>query len=163
MKNHQYTISVNWTGNTGQGTKTYQAYSRNHEITTNGKPMIPGSSDPGFRGDPSRYNPEEMLVASISTCHMLWYLHLCSVAGIIVTFYQDNAEGIMTENEDGSGFFSAVTLRPSVIITDEALVQKATELHHDANKHCFIANSLNFPVQHVPKITVQASDKLTVR
>jgi organic hydroperoxide reductase OsmC/OhrA len=155
MKDHKYNVAMNWTGNTGQGTKTYQSYSRNHEITVNGKPMIPGSSDPGFRGDASRYNPEEMLVASVSTCHMLWYLHLCSVAGIVVTSYQDNAEGIMKENDDGSGYFSSVILRPVITVTDAAMVQQATELHHEANKHCFIANSLNFPVQHLPTISAE--------
>jgi organic hydroperoxide reductase OsmC/OhrA len=154
MKSHQYQVSVTWTGNTGQGTKTYQSYKRDHEIQVSGKPVIPGSSDPSFKGSPERYNPEEMLVASISSCHMLWYLHLCSVAGIVVTEYKDVAQGEMSEREDGSGYFTSIILKPEITIIDEGLLQKATSLHQDANKYCFIANSVNFPVHHQPVIRV---------
>ena len=112
MKNHHYTTSVNWTGNKGNGTQSYTAYTRNYSISVEGKPDIEGSSDPAFRGEKSRYNPEELLLASISSCHMLWYLHLCSANGIIVTSYSDTAKGVMTETADGGGRFTEVTFIP---------------------------------------------------
>src|SRR5579871_3952493 len=102
MKQHHYSIELRWTGNLGNGTKTYKTYSRNHEILSPGKPVLPGSSDPVFRGDSSRYNPEELLVASLSSCHMLWFLHLCADNGIVVTDYQDSPSGTMVEAPDGS-------------------------------------------------------------
>ena len=155
MSNHQYKATITWTGNQGSGTSGYRAYGRNHVINIGGKPEILGSSDPSFRGDATRYNPEEMLVASISTCHMLWYLHLCAEAGVIVVDYVDNATGIMAETADGGGYFSDVTLHPTVVVTDVAMVDKANEIHHKANKMCFIANSVNFPVHHQPTCRVQ--------
>lgn len=153
---HHYAMTTRWTGNTGKGTASYQAYERSHVIQADGKPEIPGSSDPAFRGDKTRYNPEEMLVASLSSCHMLWYLHLCSAAGIVVMDYVDNAIGTMVETADGGGYFSEVTLHPQVTITDAALIEKANELHHKANELCFIANSVKFPVHHEPGCKVQA-------
>ena len=116
MKQHSYEVRVDWTGNDGEGTKTYRSYRRDHTIAAEGKPLIPGSSDPNFRGDASRYNPEELLVASLSSCHMLWYLHLCAVNHVTVIEYQDAASGVMQEGEDGSGEFVRVTLRPKVKI-----------------------------------------------
>ncbi|MDO3640907.1 OsmC family protein [Mucilaginibacter sp. L3T2-6] len=150
MKQHDYKAIITWTGNTGNGTADYRGYERSHEISIPGKPIIPASSDPSFRGDKSRYNPEEMLVASLSSCHMLWYLHLCSVAGVVVLEYSDEATGIMTETADGGGYFKEVTLRPKVTLADNTMIAKANELHHEANKKCFIANSVNFPVLHRP-------------
>src|SRR4051812_6213904 len=141
-KDHAYTVTVTWTGNTGAGTAGYRAYQRAHDITVHGKPAIPGSSDPAFRGDPARYNPEELLVASVSTCHMLWYLHLCSAEGIVVEAYQDIAEGVMVENRDGSGRFKEIVLQPEIALAAGADVEKARALHHDANRMCFIANSV---------------------
>lgn len=108
------------------------------------------SSDPAFRGDRIKYNPEDLLVSSISSCHMLWYLHLCSEAGVVVLDYTDNATGIMDESSNGSGRFTQVTLNPVVIVAQDAMVDKANELHKKANEFCFIANSLNFPVKHNP-------------
>lgn len=148
MKTHQYNVTITWTGNTGTGTKTYTSYERAHEISAAGKPVIKGSSDPAFRGDTIRYNPEELFVSSLSTCHMLWYLSLCAKAGIVVTDYIDHAEGTMTEAANGGGRFSEVLLKPVVTITDEAMIEKAQQLHHEANHLCFIANSCNFPVKH---------------
>lgn len=157
MSTHQYKTTLTWTGNTGTGTSGYRAYSRNHELTTpEGKPTIPASSDPSFRGDRTRYNPEELLVSSISSCHMLWYLHLCSEAGVIVVDYVDTATGVMTENPDGSGQFVEVTLYPAVIVSDASMVEKANSLHHRANEMCFIAQSVNFPVLHEPTCTAQS-------
>lgn len=146
-KQHHYKTTVNWTGNRGEGTSGYRNYDRNHTIEAGNKAIIPASSDPAFLGDPSRYNPEELLLASLSSCHMLWYLHLCSDNGVIVTAYADNAEGIMEENNNG-GKFTEVTLHPVVKVREASMIGKATELHEEANKKCFIANSCNFPVKH---------------
>lgn len=156
MAEHHYKVTVTWTGNTGTGTSGYRAYSRNHEIAIDNKITIPGSSDPAFRGDKTRHNPEDLLLSSISTCHMLWYLHLCSDAGIIVIDYTDHATGTMTENPDGSGRFTEVTLNPTVTITNADMVEKAQQLHHKANKMCYVANSLNFEVGHRGNVTVKA-------
>ena len=145
-KEHIYETNLVWTGNTGEGTKTYIGYSRSHEISVKGKPIIVGSSDPNFNGDAQRYNPEEMLVASLSSCHMLWYLHLCSQAKIVVTDYTDQASGKMVETADGGGHFSEVVLKPKVVMSKDSDLEKAHELHHKAHELCFIANSVNFPV-----------------
>ena len=153
MAEHNYQISLQWTGNVGSGTSHYRAYSRNHEIGAAGKAAsIPGSSDPHFRGDAARYNPEELLVAALSACHMLAYLHLCAVNDVVVTAYEDHASGAMITAADGSGQFSSVILRPSVAITPESNAEKALTLHHEAHHLCFIANSVRFPVRHEPVI-----------
>ena len=147
---HQYRLRVVWTGNRGTGTSGYREYSRDHEVEVQGKPPIPGSSDPNFRGDGSRYNPEELLVASLSTCHMLWFLHLCADAGIVVTAYRDDASGTMVEHPDGSGEFTGVTLRPHVMIADASRLPDTAALHDRAHHLCFIARSVSFPVVHEP-------------
>lgn len=151
---HTYTVTITWTGNRGTGTSAYRAYDRRHEIAALGKPIIPASSDAAFRGDASRYNPEELLVASLSSCHMLWYLHLCAVNGIVVTSYEDCAEGTMNEQPGGEGRFSEVVLAPEIILAPGSDVERARALHHEANAKCFIANSVNFPVRHEPVIRV---------
>lgn len=153
-KVHTYKAHTHWVGNQGEGTRDYKAYSRNHRIEINNKPDLLCSSDPSFRGDPSRHNPEELLVASLSGCHMLWYLHLCAANGVIVVGYLDKAHGVMQENADGSGQFNEVVLSPEVIVRDEAMVEKANLLHGEANKMCFIARSVRFPVHHRPTIRV---------
>ncbi len=157
-REHNYKTSVIWTGNTGEGTKTYRGYSRAHVISIAGKPQIPGSSDPHFRGDKSRYNPEEMLVASLSACHMLSYLHACASAGIVVVGYEDEAAGTMVETENGGGHFTEVILRPRVSISADSDREKANELHHKAHELCFIASSVNFPVRVEPIIIVAEED-----
>lgn len=149
-KQHHYRISVKWTGNKGSGTLGYTAYDRDHTIIAEGKPEIPGSSDPSYRGDKTRYNPEELLLAAISSCHMLWYLHLCAVSGVVVTGYEDHATGVMVETPGSGGKFSEVTLKPVVHIADESMTDIAIELHRKAHELCYIANSLNFPVRHEP-------------
>jgi len=154
-KLHQYTVTVTWTGNRGTGTSGYRDYARDHEIAAAGKPAIPGSSDPAFRGDPARWNPEEMLVASVSTCHQLWYLHLAATAGITVVAYEDRPVGTMAEDANGSGRFTAVTLRPTVTILPGGDAAKAAALHHDAHEMCFVANSVNFPIDCIPEINIQ--------
>ena len=153
-KEHVYNITVRWTGNRSSGTSAYNAYSRDHIIEANDKPPIEGSSDPAFRGDFSRYNPEDLLVASLSACHMLWYLHLCAEASITVISYADEAVGVMEEVEGGSGRFTLVTLRPKVMVEAGANVDGAETLHHEAARKCFIANSVNFPVALEPTFEV---------
>ncbi len=152
MKQHNYEVRVKWTGNDGEGTKTYKSYRRDHTIASANKPPIQGSSDPSFRGDRSRYNPEELLVASLSSCHMLWYLHLCSVNRITVLEYIDDASGIMKENEDGSGEFVEVTLRPMVKVHADNDQARASALHEEAHRLCFIARSVKFPVSIASRI-----------
>lgn len=150
-REHTYDVKVVWTGNRGQGTTSYTSYDRNHEISHAGKPVLPGSSDPTFRGDGARYNPEELLVASLSACHMLWYLHLCAVNGVVIIDYQDHATGTMSDNGDG-GEFVEVTLHPRVTITAASDEKKARELHHGAHQRCYIASSVKFPVRNEPEI-----------
>ncbi|OOO26955.1 peroxiredoxin [Agrobacterium salinitolerans] len=143
---HHYAVQVKWTGNRGKGTSGYRDYERDYTISTSGKADIAGSSDPAFRGDASRWNPEDLLVASLSACHKLWYLHFCSVNGIIVEDYVDNAEGTLVMEKDGAGQFSEVVLKP-VITISKGDPARADELHHDAHDKCFIARSVNFPIR----------------
>ncbi len=149
---HRYSLTVTWTGNTGKGTVGYTAYERSHSVKTHQKPELFLSSDPAFRGDQSRYNPEELLLASLSSCHMLWYLHVCAEAGVVVTAYEDKATGSMQETDDGGGRFTEVTLHPKVTVADSSMYAQAMSLHKKANSLCFIANSVNFPVNHAPEI-----------
>ena len=151
-REHSYSVNVRWTGNTGAGTSGFRNYKRDHEISAPGKPPIPASSDPAFRGDKARYNPEELLVASLSACHMLWYLHLCADAGIVVTEYHDDASGAMAETKDGGGHFTQVTLRPVVKVAGRVDPELARRLHEQAHHLCFIANSVNFPVLCEPSL-----------
>ena len=151
---HTYRVMVTWTGNTGTGTATYRGYSRNHDLKVEAKPTISASSDPVFRGDRTRWNPEELLVAALSSCHQLAYLHLCADSGIVVTAYHDHAEGVMREDADGGGHFERVVLRPNVTITDASKADLARELHHRAHDLCFIARSVNFDVACEPSVVV---------
>lgn len=156
-REHRYRVTATWTGNRGTGTSGYRDYSRAHEITAPdhpAKPPIPGSSDPSFRGDPARWNPEELLVASLSACHKLWYLHLCAAAGVVVTAYVDQAEGTMVEAADGSGHFTRIVLRPAIAVAPGADLALAERLHAEAHAKCFVANSVNFTVEHEPTIKV---------
>lgn len=147
MDVHHFSIPIEWTGNKGSGTLDYRAYGREHEIGYAQKVHhIPGTSDPKFRGDASRYNPEELLIASLSSCHMLWYLHLCAKEGVVVLEYRDHAEGEMRMNTDGSGQFESITLHPVVRVSEAAMITKAEELHEQAHAHCFIARSVGFDV-----------------
>jgi len=157
---HEYKIKVEWSGNRGEGTSGYRTYERAHEISAPGKPVIPGSSDPAFRGDRTRYNPEDLLVSSLSACHMLWYLHLCADAGIVVTDYLDEATGTMVETEQPGGHFTEVVLRPTVIVRPEADVNLAIRLHDRAHHLCFIAKSVNFPVRCEARVEVEAAAAL---
>ncbi|WP_340107037.1 OsmC family protein [Rhodohalobacter sp. 8-1] len=152
MRLHHYSSQLQWTGNRGEGTVDYRSYDRSYTVSINGKADIQGSADPVFRGDHSKWNPEELFLASLSACHMLWYLHLCSDAGIRVKSYEDPATGIMEDREDGSGRFTEVKLYPHVTISDSDNLDKAKKLHQHAHERCFIANSCNFPVRHEAEI-----------
>jgi organic hydroperoxide reductase OsmC/OhrA len=157
---HSYQTSLRWTGNRGTGTSDYRAYGRDHELAVTAKSVtIPGSSDPHFRGDAARYNPEELLVASVSACHMLSYLHVCAVNGVVVTSYEDEAMGTMVETPDGGGSITAVTLKPRVTISASSDPAKARALHHDAHQLCFIANSVRFPIDCEPTIATQGESQ----
>jgi organic hydroperoxide reductase OsmC/OhrA len=125
-------------------------YERDHTISAENKIAVSCSSDPAFRGNKSKYNPEELLVASVASCHMLWYLHVCANAGVVVVDYKDNATGTMQETDNGSGSFKEITLHPEVVVKDASMIEKANSLHAKANEYCFIANSVNFPIHHKP-------------
>jgi len=150
MKKHEYHTYLTWTGNQGLGTKKYNSYTRDFTIKILNKVDILGSSDPAFLGDKNKHNPEDLLLSSISSCHMLWFLHLASTKGIVVIDYTDTATGVMIEKEDGCGYFESVTLNPVVTIIDPTKIEETNELHHQSNKYCFISNSLNFKVKHKP-------------
>ena len=152
---HTFHVRNTWTGNTGSGTSSYKSYSRNHELSGTGKlEPISGSSDPAFHGDASRYNPEELLVGSLAACHMLWMLHLCAEAGIVLTAYTDDASGRMRLHADGSGEFIDVELRPQITITESARIPETERLNERAHHLCFISRSVNFPVTVVPTVHV---------
>ncbi|TAE08927.1 MAG: OsmC family peroxiredoxin [Bacteroidetes bacterium] len=153
MKTHQYETTITWTGNTGAGTADYKSYERAFSIAGKDKyAEILGSSDAVFRGDKTRYNPEDLLISALSSCHLLWYLHLCAVHGVMVMTYQDNVKGTMIETEDGGGKFSEVTLSPAITVGEASMIEKAYALHEEAHKKCFIANSCNFDIKIEPKI-----------
>ncbi|PST84228.1 peroxiredoxin [Pedobacter yulinensis] len=155
LKLHEYATHLTWTGNRGSGTMDYRSYDRDYTLSINDKPDILGSSDAQFLGNKHRHNPEDLLVASLSSCHMLWYLHLCSKHDIVVIEYRDAATGKMEEGPDGSGRFVEVTLRPEVRISAASKKEKAQALHAEANRMCFIANSCNFPVKHEAVCTAE--------
>lgn len=150
--NHEYDITVEWTGNRGDGTRNYQSYGRDHLITASGKPDIAGSSDAAFRGDAQRWSPEDLLVASVSACHKLWYLHLCADAQIQVMSYIDHAHGTMVTNARG-GAFKQIRLSPVIVVARQEDIEKARILHQAAHEKCFIANSVNFPIDIEPAIS----------
>ncbi|MCQ4118478.1 OsmC family protein [Rhodococcus tibetensis] len=154
MKTHHYSLAVTWTGNRGSGTTGPSSYDRDHLVSATGKPDLAGSSDPSFLGDAGRWNPEELLVASLAQCHMLWYLGLAAAAGVVVVDYRDEPAGSMCEHPDGAGEFTEVVLHPVVTVTEESMTQLAGQLHSRAHAQCFIARSVNFPVSHRPTVRV---------
>jgi organic hydroperoxide reductase OsmC/OhrA len=153
---HRYAVHTEWTGNLGTGTSGYRAYSRNNTMTIDGKPGIDGSADRAFYGDADRWNPEDFLVASLSECHMLSFLHAATVNRVVVLGYTDDATGVMEQTEDGGGHFVSVTLRPRVMVAEAGMVDLANSLHAEAARKCFIAASVNFPVEHEPVAFVLA-------
>ena len=152
LKSHEYRARLRWEGNRGQGTASYAEYGRNYRISMEGKPDLVGSADPAFRGDPRLHNPEDLLLAALSSCHMLSYLALCARKGIAVLEYSDEAQGVMTLTPDGGGHFVSVTLHPRVRIRPGDPQALALELHTKAHADCFIASSCNFPVRAEPRV-----------
>lgn len=152
LSQHHYSVSLHWTGNRGEGTASYRGYGRDHVVRAAGLPDLAGTADPTFHGDKDRWNPEQLLLTALSQCHMLSYLHIAVKNGIVVTAYDDDAEGTLRLNRDGSGEFTSVTLRPRIVIADPEQSELAQRLHADANKVCFIARSVNFPVLHEPVV-----------
>lgn len=152
-REHIYASTIVWTGDLGTGTSGYRSYSRAHEVRHPEKATIAGSSDAAFRGDPSRWNPEDLLVASLAECHMLSFLHLAADAGVCVRGYVDRAVGVMREGSDGGGHFESVTLRPAVTVAGEVSAESLHALHDKAHQLCFIASSVNFPVGHEPSVS----------
>ncbi|HEX5404282.1 MAG TPA: OsmC family protein [Pseudonocardiaceae bacterium] len=148
---------MTWTGNLGSGTSGYREYGRAHELSATDRPMIMGSADPAFRGDPTRWNPELALLGALSQCHLLSYLHVCTTAGVVVIDYTDDAVGTMAQQGIG-GHFIEVVLHPRVVVASAVMVDNAVTLHQDAHRACFIANSVNFPVRHEPAVSVARSE-----
>lgn len=153
---HHYALTSTWTGNRGTGTSGYRDYTRDVSIAVDGKPGLLASADKPFRGDPTRWNPEDLLLAALSECHLLSYLHACVTAGVVVTSYRDEATGSMREDGRGGGAFAEVVLRPSVTVADAGMVEAAERAHSQAHEWCFIANSVNFPVRYEATVTVAA-------
>ena len=151
---HHYALTATWTGDLGTGTSGYRTYSRDVTLSVEGKPDVLASADKPFRGDPARWNPEDLLLGALSQCHLLSYLHACVTAGVVVTSYRDEASGVMRENGRNGGAFTEVMLRPLVTVADESMVAAAERAHEDAHEWCFIAQSMNFPVRHEAVVTV---------
>jgi len=152
--NHHYKLTTKWNGNKGTGTSHISEYDRSHSINFEAKPPLHLTTDNAAYGDKSKHNPEDLLVAALSSCHMLSYLYLCAQAGIVIVDYVDHATGIMEENISGGGHFTEVTLNPVCVVKDASMIEKAIELHHKAGEMCFIASSVNFKVNHNPACKV---------
>ena len=155
MRTHSYELTTVWTGDRGEGTRSPRSYARDHEVRIDGKPALLASSDPAFGGDPGRHNPEELLVAALSTCHMLWFLDLCARSRVVVVGYEDRATGVMVEERDGGGAFTEVLLRPRVTVADAGARDAAQAQHARAAELCFIARSVRFPVRHDATVDVR--------
>ncbi|MDT0156884.1 OsmC family protein [Microbacterium sp. ARD32] len=151
---HHYALTTTWTGAGATGTSGYRDYTRDVTVSIEGKPDLLASADRPFRGDPSRWNPEDLLVAALSQCHLLAYLHACVTAGVVVTAYRDEATGVMREDGRGGGAFAEVVLHPQVTVADAGMLEAAQRAHDQAHEWCFIANSVNFPVRHDATISV---------
>ena len=151
-KIHEFPTHITWTGNRGTGTSAYRAYDRTWDMKAEGKEIIQCSNDPMLGGDSSKYNPEDMLIASLASCHMLWYLHLCSDAGVTVLMYEDNPVGVGESEPSGKGRFIEAILRPKITISAESDEEKAVAIHDEIHNYCFIARSVNFPVRFEVKI-----------
>ena len=150
---HQYRLHATWTGDRGSGTSGYRDYDRSVSLEVDGKPLLEASADKPFRGDPAKWNPEELLLGALSECHLLSYLHACVTTGVVVVSYRDDATGTMVEDGKGGGAFTDVLLRPRVVVADESMIDAAIAAHRQAREWCFIANSVNVPVRHEPVVT----------
>lgn len=145
---HEYSSRIEWTGNRGTGTSGYRAYDRTWEVRTPGKPPVACSNDPLLGGDPARHNPEDLLISALSACHMLWYLHLASRAGIVVHAYADDPVGVGEVESSGAARFIRATLRPRIDLDAGSDLSLADAIHHDIHKYCFVARSVSFPVSY---------------
>lgn len=154
-RRHHYETETTWTGDRGEGTASYRGYDRSYDTSAPGRPTIHGSSDPTFRGDGERWNPELLLVAALSQCHLLSYLHHCADGGVVVVGYADRASGVMAQDRSGGGRFEEVVLRPQVTVAEPGMAERAQELHGPAAASCFIAASVAFPVRHEPTVLVR--------
>ncbi|PIE12289.1 MAG: peroxiredoxin [Rhodobacterales bacterium] len=154
-KAHDFETRVVWTGNRGEGTAHYRAYDRTWDLAMPGKPVLSCSNDPLLGGEPSKHNPEDMLIAALSSCHMLWYLHLASDAGIVVTSYEDQPIGHGESTPDGAGRFVGATLRPRITVKADADLAQAQAIHSEVHKYCFIARSVAFPIEIKARFVVQ--------
>ena len=143
---HHYAVTASWHGNKGSGTSGLRDYDRSHTVSINGKPDLFLTTDNAAVGDKTKLNPEDLLVSAISSCHMLSYLYVCALEGVVVVDYVDKASGLMIENESGGGSFKEVILNPLVTVANASMKEKAMQLHHKAHEICYIANSVNFPV-----------------
>ncbi|WP_273727738.1 OsmC family protein [Brucella gallinifaecis] len=152
---HNYSSYVVWTGNRGEGTANYRSYDRTWDIAIPGKPVVHCSNDPLLGGDPTKMNPEDLLISALSACHMLWYLHYASDHGIVVTRYVDKPVGIGEVEKSGAGRFTSATLRPKVTVLGNTDLQLAESIHHRIHKVCFVARSVNFPVSYEPEFIVE--------
>lgn len=150
MAEHDYTSRIVWTGDRGDGTRTYRGYDRTWSIDIPGKPVIQCSNDPLLGGDPGLPNPEDLMLSTLSACHMLWYLHLASRAGIVIRGYEDSPLGVGETGPRGEGRFLRAVLRPRITVEAGADLALAEALHHDVQQYCFIARSVNFPISHEP-------------
>lgn len=150
MKEHHYKLTTTWTGDSAAGNKNIRTYDRSHTVVIPGKPELQLTTDNAAVGDKSKLNPEDLLVSALSSCHMLSYLYVCSLEGIVITEYADNASGIMIENDKGGGSFKEVTLNPVCKVAEASMIPRAIELHHKAHEICYIANSVNFEVKCNP-------------
>lgn len=153
-REHHYETTIEWLGNRGTGTSGYREYGRELIVTAESKHPIEGSADRTFHGNTDRWNPEELMVAALSQCHMLSYLHVAVLRGVVVNAYTDTASGTMEQTDDGGGRFTSVTLRPLVTVSSASMVDSALDAHREASEKCFIANSVNFAVHHEPHIVV---------
>ena len=151
---HEFVSRIEWTGNRGDGTKSYRGYDRTWDIATDGKPVTHCSNDPRLGGDPALPNPEDLLVSSLAACHMLWYLHLAAGAGIVVESYVDDPVGIGESTPDGAGLFVRAVLRPHVVVRAGTDLVRAEAIHHEISRVCFIARSVNFPVTYEPTFAI---------
>lgn len=158
-KEHHYKLTAVWNGNKGTGTSGVAAYDRSHTVTFDGKPELHLTTDNAKFGDRSKLNPEDLLVTALSSCHMLSYLYLCAMEGVVIVDYIDNAHGIMEEDISGGGHFTEVTLNPIFSVSDASMVEKAIELHHKAHEICYIASSVNFDVRTNPVCKVAGNKK----
>lgn len=153
IREHRYALRSVWTGNRGTGTSGYRDYDRTVRVAVDGKAVLEASADKPFRGDPAKWNPEDLLLAALSECHLLSYLHACVEAGVVVESYSDEATGLMTEDGHGGGAFTEVVLHPRVVVAEASMIPAAQAAHAQAHDWCFIANSVNFPVRHDAEVS----------